>query len=184
MPPKLIKRINVMDNPKVIFGLNAASVIAFFALLAMLTLITGTISFNFNAANRHELITGSILVGGLIIGSFPVHELIHGAGYKLFQPQRPVKFGFKQGMLYATSPETRYRRWQFVIIGVAPFVLLTAVFIIGWGLGWLSSGVFVLVTAVHGSGCTGDAYLVGRLLLTPKGKWVTDTEQGIDIYGD
>lgn len=184
MPPKLIKRVLVMDNPRTIFWLNAASIITFIALLAMLTLVTGTISFNFNAANRHELITGSILAGGLIIGSFPVHELIHGACYKLFQPQRPVKFGFKQGMLYATSPETRYRWWQFVIIGVAPFVLLTAVFAIGWGLGWLSTGVFVLVTAVHGSGCTGDAYLVGRLLLTPKGKWVTDTEQGIDIYDD
>lgn len=68
------------------------------------------------------------------------------------------------------------------MIGVAPLVLLTAVFAIGWGLGWLSTGLFVLVTAVHGSGCTGDAYLVGQLLLAPKGKWVTDTEQGIDIY--
>lgn len=182
MPLKLIKRVVVMDNPKVIFWLNVASIIVFMTLLAILTSITDTTSFNFNVADGRQLITSSILAGILIIVSFPIHELIHGAAYKLFQPQRPVKFGFKQGMLYATSPETQYRRWQFMIVGMAPFVLLTVVFVACWGLGWLSTGLFVLVTAVHGSGCTGDAYLVGRLLLTPKGSWVTDTDQGIDIY--
>ena len=51
-----------------------------------------------------------------------IHELIHGAFFKLFDPKGKVKFGFKNGVAYATSPHSFYSKGKFAIILLAPFL--------------------------------------------------------------
>lgn len=92
----------------------------------------------------------------------PVHELIHGIGYKLAgAPVVGYKAVWKQLVFYAMADRFVTRRKPFVILALAPFVLLNSVFLAGFlvsegALRWLLWGLLFF----HTSGCAGDFALV------------------------
>lgn len=115
---KLIKRVNLLDDKKLIMKLNILTIpllVIFFALFTLLTLdrkLTEEVTIDLM-----YLVIAILSMAGLII----VHELIHGIFFKLFNKEGKVKFGFKNGLAYATSPNSFYSRWQFLLILLAPF---------------------------------------------------------------
>lgn len=121
---KLIKRVNLLDDKKLIMKLNILTIpllVIFFALFTLLTLdrkLSEEVTIDLM-----YLVIAILSMAGLII----VHELIHGIFFKLFNKEGKVKFGFKNGLAYATSPNSFYSRWQFLLILLAPFVLITLV---------------------------------------------------------
>lgn len=172
---KLHKQIDLMTNKKLQLILNLSAIPVFILFVFMLLPLSHKTSFSFDGFRL--LILMIFLFTSLII-----HELIHGLFYKLFHPSGHVKYGFKGGMLYATNPGTLYPRWQFMIIGIMPLLLITSIL-------WLLSLVnvligpeFVLIAAIHASGCVGDLYLESVLIFSPIGAVVEDTSNGIDVY--
>ena len=121
---KLIKRVNLLDDKKLIMKLNILTIpllVIFFALFTLLTLdrkLTEEVTIDLM-----YLVIAILSMAGLII----VHELIHGIFFKLFNKEGKVKFGFKNGLAYATSPNSFYSSGQFLLILLAPFVLITLV---------------------------------------------------------
>lgn len=53
-----------------------------------------------------------------------LHELIHGLFFWIFTRQRPV-FAFKGSYAFAAAPDWYLPRDQFVIVGLAPLVLIS-----------------------------------------------------------
>ena len=100
---KLIKRVNLLDDKKLIMKLNILTIpllVIFFALFTLLTLdrkLTEEVTIDLM-----YLVIAILSMAGLII----VHELIHGIFFKLFNKEGKVKFGFKNGLAYATSPNS------------------------------------------------------------------------------
>ncbi|MHC5372575.1 DUF3267 domain-containing protein [Enterococcus sp. LJL120] len=177
---KLVKSINIMENKRAIVWLNVAAIvlgIVFFGVFAVLADFIQPL-----AGSEETSLVGLVL---FVVVSFLVifiHELIHGFFFKIFNIEGKVKFGFKNGMAYATSPNSYYTKIQFLIIILAPFVIISCCLVLLYFLNILSATVFVLVAAVHAGGCSGDFYFALLLLKRPQNTLVEDTEVGINFY--
>ena len=129
-------------------------------------------------------ITGLELLVFLLtmVATLMIHELIHGLFFKVFAPDRPVKYGFHWYALSATSPGTKYSKGKFLWIGIAPFVFITIGLSVLFGLGFLTIPSYIFLASMHTAGCIGDFYFCILLLLAPKGILIEDTGVGMVFY--
>ena len=175
---KLINHVNLIENKKAVLWLNIASIPVmglFFGMFLLLARMKPTPSIDTSVI---DLIIQVLCLVIVIV----IHELIHGLFFKLFHPAGKVKFGFKNGMAYATSPDSFYSKGQFSVIALAPFVLLTGTLLGLYFAGSLSAPAFIFISTLHAAGCVGDFYLIYLILKAPKNALVQDTEVGIDFY--
>ncbi|WP_265455455.1 DUF3267 domain-containing protein [Enterococcus sp. HY326] len=177
---KLVKSINIMENKRAVVWLNVAAIalgIVFFGIFAILAeLLQPT------AGSEETSLIGLFLFVVVSFVVIIVHELIHGFFFKVFNLEGKVKFGFKNGMAYATSPNSYYTKTQFLIIILAPFVIISCCLVLLYSLNILSASFFAIVAAVHAGGCSGDFYFALLLLKSPQNTLVEDTEVGINFY--
>jgi hypothetical protein len=96
------------------------------------------------------------------------------------------KYGilWKGPMLYATSPGYAYRRNDYVVIALAPFVLISALVILGM---WLLQGtLWVLLLGLCGifnaSGAIGDMWMTMIVLRYATPAYVVDERDGIRVF--
>ena len=111
-----------------------------------------------------------------------IHELIHGLFFKVFTPHGKVKFGFKSGMAYATSPGNLYNKIQMSIIALAPFLFISlalTLIMIYFNINIISYSV---LAGLHAGACVGDFYYIYLLVKAPQETVIEDTEQGIRLY--
>lgn len=176
---RLLKSINLIDDKKQIKKLNIASIfllILFFNLFTFVTLL-------FNSPQTVELRLSNLFWGSLsLILILVIHVLIHGFFFKIFNTEGKVKFGFKNGLAYATSPNSFYSKGKFLIILLAPFALITIILFILYLLGVASSHAFVWLASLHASSCAGDFYFSSLIVNLPSESYIEDTEKGINFY--
>ena len=177
---KLIKKINFMEEKKYVLGLNVAGLLLIFPfsmLFAKLTqLIFRADHYDFSGLDLAYLLVFTFI---LVV----IHEYIHGFFFKFFgKGKAKVKFGFKNGMAYATSPGTFYHRKDFLVIGLAPFVLISLFLTLLAMLGLLSSTLYMPLASLHAAGCVGDFYIALLLLGQTDDILVEDTEVGMNLY--
>lgn len=130
--------------------------------------------------------TGIIsFLGWLIItfGTIIVHELLHGIAFATFggSPHYGFKVKYFMPLAYATSPGNCFRRNIFIIIALAPLVIidigclvLLAIFPQATWLIW--------VIALNTGGAIGDIWMTVQLLRCPQSIRVEDRKEGIAIY--
>lgn len=176
---KLIRELNLFDNKKLILWLNIAAVGLFFFFLWLffsIAKLRGT-----SGSGDFSMMTAivSLLVFYIMI---VIHELIHGLFFKVFNPKGKVKFGFKQGMAYATSPNSFYSKGEFSVIALAPFVIINTTLLVLYFLGMVPVFAFVMLSAIHAGSCVGDFYYILLIIQTPPKAFVEDVEQGINFY--
>lgn len=178
---KLYKKYNLIENRKVIIWLNVASILCFFLFyflferVGMLLIPIGEEVFQFSLIH--------IFLGvGLFILLIIIHELIHGLFFKLFDLKGKVKFGFKNGMAYATSPNSYYSKGKFSWICLAPFVLITLILYVVTYRQFLPVPIFVIIASMHAASCVGDFYWCYLLIRAPRNTYVEDTEEGMNLY--
>lgn len=179
----LVKEMNLMDNRKVIISLNVASIVLlplFFFLFSHLSNILGFIGKN--QIFKGNLVAFLVLTLALFFALLPIHELIHGLFFKVFNRSNKVKYGFKNGMLYATSPNSYYHKLAFGIISLAPFCFITLGLTFLCYLRVLNCPLYIALASLHASGCVGDFYWILLLMRAPKNCIVEDTEVGINLY--
>lgn len=127
-------------------------------------------------------LTVVFLVGALLLVIIP-HELCHGLGIRHFGGE--PRFGL--GVAYFVFPyafattETRFSRNQFIVIALAPLVILSilgvpVMLVFEWP--WLA-----LPLALNAGGAVGDLWMVLTLLSYPPTVTVVDTTTGLEIYG-
>jgi hypothetical protein len=111
-----------------------------------------------------------------------MHELVHGLFYWLFTGTRP-HFGFKGLHAYAAAPEWYIPRERFLVVGLAPLVLLS--------LGGLAAIPFiplllvpalVLALIFNAVGAVGDLYASIWVLAHPRALLAHDTGDAITLY--
>lgn len=182
---KVIEKINLLTNNKLIIWLNIWALVIFLGLVLVGIYAMGEFEIFPKEEKTLLFILYMVLRVLLFCASFIVllvlHELIHGLFFKVFKPESKVKFGFKNGMAYAASPGSIYPRIPFFIIIIMPFIIISALLSI-ISLFGIDSTFLYLLFACHTSGCVGDFYYC-YLLTRKKGKiYIEDTEVGIDIY--
>lgn len=171
----LYKHVDISNNRNLVYGLNVVAVIAFLGFLWLFGAIVGSMTVNFTESYFVWLIVALLVI-------VTIHEVLHGILYKVFKPNKKIKVGFKSGMLFVSSPKSLYTKQQFVWIGATPFVVISLVLIAIFLLGWLPGELFLPLAALHGAGCVGDFYLLWLVISSPKHYYISDQENGIDIY--
>ena len=176
--------------------------VAWCVLLGMLSQVTGVITQPFeltvalgrlgarligtDPAAAHANPIWWISIALVTLGALVVHELVHGFFFRQFAPAGShVSFGanLKLGMLYASAEDIVYTRQQYLVIAIAPSIVVTLLLLaIGIGLKW-PLWTIIVVTA-HLSGCTGDWGYVRAIMRDASITHCGDTSWGVEFYGD
>lgn len=127
-----------------------------------------------------ELLLSVVLIFLIIFAIITGHEAIHGLFFKMFRPDGNVKFGYSKGMFYATSPGEVFKRNEFKIIIIMPFVIITALMMMLWFIIPHASIKYFL--ALHTGACAGDFYYLHLLNKHPGMQYVEDTDVGMTMY--
>lgn len=128
-----------------------------------------------------RLIVDAILATVLVV---PIHELVHGVFYWRFADQRPV-LGIKGLNVYVAAPaEVYFPRNQYLIVGIAPLVLLT---LVGSLLMIIVPVVVVplliLFIAFNAGGAASDLQMSAWLLSYSSDTLVQDSGTSVIVYG-
>ena len=107
-----------------------------------------------------------------------LHEGIHGAAALLFN-HRPI-FGLKPPLVYVTFA-TRIPRGHFILIALAPLVLLDIVFAALFLAGILKLFSYFCLL-INTLGAIGDIWIFLKLLRHRRGILVQDTKTGIEVW--
>lgn len=174
-----IREINLMDDKKLIIRLNLWAIPL---LLFFFVFFTGVTFLITNPYSQEVSMARFLIELVMVFVLLTFHELIHGLFFKVFNPTGKVKFGFKNSLAYATSPGSFYKKGQFLIILLAPFLMITLGLTIVFWFGKLFASSYVLLASVHGAGCIGDFYFTYLVLRAPRNAFIEDTEQGISFY--
>ena len=111
-----------------------------------------------------------------------LHELIHGAFFWLFTRERPL-FAFKGLYAFAAAPDWHIPRNQYIIVGLAPLVLISAAApLLAAVIPVPMIPFLVLLAALNASGAVGDVFIVGWVLIHPANALVRDRGDVYDIY--
>lgn len=183
---KKYKELNLIDNTKLIKWLNIFSIALLVPLLLIFAyidvLIQGMESLNSPSIIQQISMYHIIVLVILYFATIILHELVHGLFFKLFDRDGNVKFGFKNGLAYATSPNSLYSESKFFIIIIAPFITISLLLMLSLACSVVDSVIFVILAAFHGAACIGDFYWIYLILKEPKGIKVEDTEKGMSFY--
>lgn len=118
-----------------------------------------------------------------VVVALPVHELVHGAAFKLLCPGCRVSFGFQDAFLYTRTDGAECERRRMVVVLLAPSVLVTAGVAVP-ALVMERPVLAVLLAGVHLSGCAGDLLMSAMALAEPRCTHIRDTETGISLLSD
>jgi hypothetical protein len=129
-----------------------------------------------------SLLEIGVVPAGMVI-TIVLHELVHGLvmGKCGAKPQYGVLW--RQLMFYAACPGYGFRRNSYILMALAPLVVLSSLAIIGMlllqGTNWV--GLLALCATINGSGAFGDVWLVSLVLRYPKNAYVVDEKDGVRV---
>jgi hypothetical protein len=169
-------------SKEVVVTLLGMGTLAFFGFFftSLYTLFTGELGFN------STITSGTILIYiALSIGTLVLHELIHG----VFMSKYGGKPSYGAGIAYFILPyfyattKTVFLRNQFIVISIAPLVLIS---LVGIGLiaAFPSIAHWIFIPfVINASGAVGDIWVTRNVLRYPKHVLLEDQKTGLIIYG-
>ncbi len=124
-----------------------------------------------------------LAIAGIVV-TFVLHELTHGLVMQLFGAKPKYGIIWKGLMLYATSPGYTYRRNNYVVIALAPFLFISALVVLGmWilqGTAWVA--LLAICGVVNASGAVGDMWITMIVLRYTATAYVMDERDGIRVF--
>jgi len=119
----------------------------------------------------------------IIVLVLPLHELIHGAAI-LGCGYRP-RFGMmlSKGVLYATADDALFTRRQYIVVALAPLVVISLLGVLLIGLlptGWWWT--IALAVIMNNGSAIGDLWAAYIVRPYPAASLVRDTADGFIIY--
>ena len=153
---------------------------AFFGLLDYGIFVLRYHTFNLHITGGGVLLWLVISVVGYCL-MLPLHELLHGAAFLLWggKPYFGAKLPYA---LYCGAKNQLFRRDQYLVVGLAPLVVITLAGIIVTLVAPVVAAYALAVTVGNVSGAAGDAWSVVRMLRLPATTLVEDTEVGYRVW--
>jgi hypothetical protein len=121
-----------------------------------------------------EVAVGFLLLVPVLI----LHEICHGAGFHMAgaKPRYGLKLVGGMPCLYAAAPGRWLTRWQYVLVGIAPTIVVNvAGLILMAGLPDIRHAL-VWSLSMHFCGCIGDWTFLRRVLKLPPATEFEDAE--------
>lgn len=128
-----------------------------------------------------QLIVDTVIALALVM---LIHELVHGMFYWHFSGKRPT-FGITWVGIYVAAPsEVYFPRNQYLIVGIAPLVLLTLVgLLLVVIVPVVIAPILILFVAFNAAGAAGDLLIVARLLSYSPNTLMQDIGTSVIVYG-
>lgn len=177
--------IDLSNNPRALLILNLLSI----PLLAL----AGWLLFWLASWLRPALEWRGVFSGGALLAAFllvviliafvlVLHEAIHGLFFFLFTRERPV-FALKALYAYAAAPAWYIPRRPYMVVGIAPLVIITLLGILLLPIitEWLVLALLVAV-ALNAAGAIADIAIVGWLLFQPDDSLICDHGDKMIVY--
>jgi hypothetical protein len=119
-----------------------------------------------------------------ILLTLVLHELIHGLVMRIFGAKPRYGVLWNQMMFYATSPGHAFRRNSYIVVALAPFILISSLVILGM---WLLQGTaWVALLGVGGlfnaSGAVGDMWITRIVLRYADSAYIMDERDGVRVF--
>lgn len=173
----LHRTVDLAQNRRLFLLVNGACLLIM--ILLELPLFVGGVSFSSFDISPFGMLTFL----AAIAASLAVHELIHGLFFYIFSREK-ITYGLTLSYAYAGNPNYYFGRNSYLIIGLAPAVLLNAVLLLG--VAFTSGGlsmIFYQLFVVHFAGCVGDFYISALLLLKyPVDTLIRDSGVSMEFY--
>ena len=174
----------VTGKPMRVIALNLAGVLLFVIFgmgFSSIAIRVGKLPMDGNI--RLGLIEMGLAIAVIVL-TFILHELTHGLVMQMFGAKPKYGIIWKGLMLYATSPGYAYRRSNYVVISLAPFVFISALVILGmWilqGTAWVA--LLAICGVVNASGAVGDMWITLIVLRYAATAYVMDERDGIRVF--
>jgi hypothetical protein len=176
-----------LKSRKILIGLNVVGILLvlfflwFFGLIAsLLRTDLGSGSFEFSGIAESFGVLGGLLASIALV--LVLHEAVHGAFFWIFTRHKPV-FGFKGLYAYAAMPGWYIPRNQYLVVGIAPFILLSLLGVALIPFIPLNFIWFLLIALVmNASGAVGDLAVVFWLLTKPTTTMALDQADSIELF--
>lgn len=169
-------KISLFDNKKMM----ERFVILQVSVIMMTILISYKIAYYYTHIIEQNILF-NIIYGILgLVGVVIIHELIHNILFRTFA-KNAIKpsYHYHYGLISTHMPETYYKKWQYILIMLAPLIVLTLLLTVTFMFFSYSSIIFI--SSFHIGYCMFDLYFtIG--LLNSSVKFVENTEQGIYYY--
>ena len=164
--------LDLQKDKKVFLLLNVLSIVI------ILPLLLGFGLFDFDQLGTFDL----FYIFPAFLGIIIIHEYIHGFFFHRYS-QAKVKYQFHGWAFSASTPGYTYKKKNYLIIGLAPAVILnTALILLSIFLEGPYDLIAYFVFIIHFSGCIGDFYVTALLLKYPSRTYVEDTGTGMKFY--
>jgi hypothetical protein len=174
----------VTGRPRRVIALNVVGIflfILFGMIFSSLAISLGKLPSDGNF--RFGLGEISLAIAGILL-TFVLHELTHGLVMQMFGAMPKYGIIWKGLMLYATSPGYAYRRNNYIVITLAPFIFISTLVVLGM---WMLQGtVWVALLGICGivnaSGAVGDMWIALIVLRYTATAYVMDERDGIRVF--
>ena len=135
-------------------------------LLTALLVVPPVLLADFSALRLEKLLLYDIVFLAALVGYLVLHELTHGAAYKLLTKEK-LTFGFSWSCAYCGVPQCYVSRRTALISLAAPFTVFSVLFLV-LAIGAYAASVeafllFSFLFAAHIGGCSGDLYMFALL---------------------
>lgn len=174
----------VTEKPIRVIALNIAGLILFVifgTIFSSIAIRLGKLPLDGNI--RFGLGEMGLSIVGIVL-TLILHELTHGLTMQMFGAKPKYGIIWKGLMLYATSPGYPYRRNNYIVISLAPFVFISALVILGiWilqGTAWVA--LLTICGVVNASGAVGDMWITMIVLRYAATAYVMDERDGIRVF--
>lgn len=123
----------------------------------------------------------SFIIGVLLV--LPLHELLHGLAIRAFGHRARYGFKFETGVLYTTADGALFRKHEYIVVALAPVVVISVVglALLVTGPAWLSDTVSIIII-VNAGGAVGDLWMAWTLLRYDRSALIRDEQDGFRIY--
>mgnify|MGYP001608156931 CR=1 FL=1 len=132
---------------------------------------------------KFGLVEIGLMTAGILL-TLVLHEITHGWVMQMFGAKPKYGILWKSMMLYATSPGYVYQRNNYVVILLAPFVVISLLVVLGMWLlpGTLWGALLGICGAVNASGAIGDMWMTMIVLRYATSAYVMDEQDGIRVF--
>ncbi len=129
--------------------------------------------------NNLALLLGLVAVNFVVL---VVHELAHGLFIWFFTRHRPI-YGWHWFYAYAGAPDWYFDKLRYIVIALAPLVMISAIGIVLILVSPAPVVLFLLgITIFNATGAVGDLWLVLKSLFEPEDVLIRDTGDGFEFY--
>jgi hypothetical protein len=187
----LAQILDLTKNVKLAIGLNLASLGLFLAFgvffFWLFSLVRPGVVFEGAFLTTNVFVSDSFFVRFLVIvlvylGMIVLHEAVHGLFFWLYTKDKPA-FGFRGVYAYAGTPTWYLSKKPYLIVGLAPLVLISLVgFIVMIFVPSAWAFPILLFITLNASGAVGDIYAFFWILSKPSEVLVQDFGDRMKIY--